>query len=110
MAIIKVDYADIGGKAEFLSPTISGQDFSCSWDYDAEIVIAFATLGNVPIVMMYDMNKDLWFANTTTNNWTHYGVDNRVTISKNSFSGNFGQSITNMSVIPIINKPSGYYS
>ena len=96
--------------AEFITPTISGQDFSCSWNYDAEVVIAFATLGNVPIIMMYDMNKDLWYANTTTNKWTHYGVDNRVTISKNSFSGNFGQSIANMSVIPISNKPSGYYS
>ena len=101
-----------GGIPEWiLDATISGYNFSASWNYDAETIVMLVTTTTTPVILMYDVaTKDMYYADSVNGKWTHYGVDSRVTITPRSILGNYSQVLSYMSIIPIANKPNGYFS
>ena len=110
--LVKMETGASGGTPEWiLDATISGTSFSASWDFDAETILIFITTNNIKSALFYDVaTKDLWYADTYTAKWSHYGVDTRLTITPRSVSGGYGQTISNLSILPIANKPNGYFT
>lgn len=101
----------VGGAEWILDATISGGSFSCSWDYDADTIIIMVTQNGGQTVIMYDVaTNGIWYAQVNAN-WNNAGTDSRVTITPRSISGTYsGETLTNMSIIPIKGKPTGYFS
>lgn len=97
-------------QAEFLDVEASGTTYTCTWGYNAEVVIISLNNSGTTMMFMYDLaTKDAYYCSSSTA-WTHYGVDSRVTTTPTSFSFDFGASFTNISVVPITNKPNGYFT
>lgn len=113
MALIDMDFVNGGiERAKWITPTVNGASISANWDYDAQMVILIFTnsSNNNKYIEMYDMNKHSWFASGTSV-WTDYGVDNRITISPRSITATYtGLTITDASILPVTNKPNGYYT
>ena len=111
MAIAEIEACSGGGGAEWITATISGTSFSATWDYDADTIIILNKADGARQIVMYDVaTADLWYAQEGYAQWTHYGVDSRVTITPRSIIGNWSVPLADMSIIPIKGKPIGYYT
>lgn len=94
-----------------LDATISGSTFSAEWNYDAETVMMLVNVGTIKAILLYDVaTKALWDADGTYTKWSYYGIDNRVTITPRSILGNYNQNVSVLSIIPLANKPNGYFA
>ena len=68
MAKTQITMAELGGgtEAKWLTDTdvtISGTTLSCSWNYDAETVLILALAQGHTFIVMFDMNRYMWYAN-----------------------------------------------
>ena len=102
-----------GVQAEFITPTYSNgnKTISCTWDYDAEVIIIFFTLESINYIGMYDKTSDFWYASTSNSGkWRDYGVDTRATLTSRTFTMTYGSALSNVSVLPASNKPTNYYT
>lgn len=120
MALIRAGAVGTGGTfSDIVTPTVSSGVMTAEWDYDAKAVFIFATLNGAPYLYLYDVaTKQMWYASSSAV-WTSFGVDNRITYSggssadtAKSFSLNAfsGLTVTNATVIPLTDKPNGYFS
>lgn len=112
--LTRMNYTGAGGSApKWLTGsdiTVSGTTISCQWDYEADTVIALYT-GSRVFIVMFDRTGTLWLSNDA-NGWQNAGVASGITWGQDgkSFTFNTGQNLSNVSVLPIQGKPTGYFS
>ena len=119
MARVRANNTSGGGGAEWITPTISSDNktATCSWDYDADTIIvmySYVSSGSTNVcIHMYDRNKVCWYANTTSGGkWQNIGVQTWLTFNARDLTFNCPQNVamSNVTVLPIVGKPNGYYA
>lgn len=89
--------------------TTSPYTLTASWDYDADVVLMLCKINNNSHVIMYEVATSKMYYADSSNGWSTVGVDSRFSFTSRSLTGSFGLTTTDISILPVVGKPTGYY-